>query len=272
MKRLLGWIAFLGGLALTGPVTARATLRDQVGFTQNLGSTLPADLAWQTADGPPTTVTAALHGQPGVLVFGYYDCPELCGVTADAVISALRQIEPSVGRDFRFIHVSIDPSDTPEKSRWERTGAARRYGRGESTAGWRYLTGDQSRIATLTSAAGFRFQPAADGQGFAHPSGFLILTPDGTISRYFIGIDFAPAQIAAALRQAGAGQTGSPVANFLIACLHGGAPGQARWPWILMQCAVAGCALGLAGALFNLARNRGKNAEPPTSAHPSKSA
>ncbi len=238
-----------------GAMTVRADLRDAVGFTQNLGERLPADLVLRESDGQPTTLPQALDGRPGLLVFGYYTCPQLCGVTAEGVISVLRRIEPSVGPDYAFVHLSIDPEDTPVVARIERNTAVRRYGRGESNAGWHYLTADARTIAAFTKAAGFRYRPAPEIRGFAHPSGFMVVAPDGTLSRYFLGIDFSAAEVAAALRSAEQGGIGRRVADFLVACLHGGGiDGQVSWPWRAIQFGVGGGLLLLALGLVRLIR------------------
>lgn len=233
---------------------ARAALKDQIGFTQNLGQRLPLDLTFADADGRAVTLGSVFHGRPAVLVFGYFECPRLCGVTSDSIVDTLRDLVATIGRDYEFIYVSIDPDEKPPLATTERNTAVRRYGRGSDKSGWHYLTGDARAIAALTRAAGFRYRRDPATHGFAHATGFLVLTPAGTISRYFLGIEYQPAAIAAAVRAAAAGDTGSRIVDFLIACCRGGDFGAARWPWHVMQAGVGGSVLLLGFGLYRLVR------------------
>ena len=55
---------------------------------------------------------------------------------------------------------------------------------------------------------------------YAHPSGFLVLTPEGTISRYFFGVNYDPKELRSALIAASHGQKGSVVQQLILLCYH----------------------------------------------------
>jgi protein SCO1/2 len=55
---------------------------------------------------------------------------------------------------------------------------------------------------------------------FAHGSAIMILTPQGRISHYFMGIDFPSRDVRLALVEASHGQIGSTVDRLLLLCYH----------------------------------------------------
>lgn len=210
----------LVGLAF-GASVALAAAPPGVAWEQRLGETVPRELRLHDPRGRERALGDWLGHKPVVLWFGYARCPQLCSVTSDAMVMALRQIEPNVGREFDVVMVSIDP-DEPRAdalAKWHES--VGRYGRTGAEAGWTYLNADAATIAALTSAAGFHFTYDARSRQFAHPSGFMVLTPDGKISAYFPGVDFALASMAAAISRAGRRGIGAEVADFALACFRG---------------------------------------------------
>jgi protein SCO1/2 len=51
-------------------------------------------------------------------------------------------------------------------------------------------------------------------------SGIMVLTPDGTMSRYFYGIEYWPRDLRFSLIDASARKIGSPVDLVLLTCFH----------------------------------------------------
>ena len=94
------------------------------------------------------------------------------------------------------------------------------YSRKGAETGWHFLTGDEATIQQLTQAVGFRYAYDEKIQQYAHPSGIMILTPDGKLSRYFYGIEYAPRDVRLGLVEASAGKIGSPVDQVLLLCFH----------------------------------------------------
>lgn len=258
MRRQQRWVLTVAFVLTVSPSsrgseTALPQVREQVGFDQNIGTTLPLDLAFTDSSGANVTLADVFQNRPAVLAFGYFTCPQLCGVTLNGTLDALRQLQPTIGQDYDLVYVSIDRSDTAIAAREKLAQELRLYGRGETAAGWHFLTGDQKAIAALTEAAGFRFERVTGTDLFAHPSGFLVVRPDGVIVRYFLGVDFRPAEIAAALRDAEAGRTGHPVFDLLLVCFSGGLQaGAARWAFVSVQIAAALSVLGLVTGIGRL--------------------
>lgn len=192
-----------------------------VGFEQRIGAKLPLDTTWRDTSGTPRRLGEFFRNQPVVLYFGYARCPQLCSVVADGTTHVLRTLERSVGRNLQVVTLSIDPNESAADARNAEALAVRRYGRTGAKAGWHYLTADERTIRRVADAAGFHFRYDPVSRQYAHASGFLIATPDGTISQYFLGVDFVSGDVASALNRAADGQTGPSVYDLLLLCFHG---------------------------------------------------
>ena len=93
------------------------------------------------------------------------------------------------------------------------------YGRPGADNGWHFLTGEQASIDLLTDTVGFRYGYSQPQDRFAHPTGVVVLTPSGKISRYFDGIDFPSADLGTPIDAAGAEQIGRPVPSYAAVLL-----------------------------------------------------
>src|SRR5262249_54956182 len=67
---------------------------------------------------------------------------------------------------------------------------------------------------------GFRYRYDADLDQFAHASAIYLLTPDGRLSRYFFGIEYAPKELRLGLVEASGNRIGNPVDQLLLYCFH----------------------------------------------------
>jgi protein SCO1/2 len=96
----------------------------------------------------------------------------------------------------------------------------RRYGRANTANGWHFLTGDPENIQALTAAAGFHYKYDEKTDQFAHASGIMVLTPEGRLSRYFYGVEYAPRDVRLGLVEASQNKIGNPVDQILLFCYH----------------------------------------------------
>jgi protein SCO1/2 len=67
---------------------------------------------------------------------------------------------------------------------------------------------------------GFRFIYDEKSNQFAHASGIMVLTPQGKLSRYFYGIEYAPRDVRLGLVEAAEGKIGSAIDQVLLLCFH----------------------------------------------------
>ena len=189
-----------------------------VRFDQNLGVQVPLDLPFISDDGAPVHLGDYFHRRPVLLVLDYYRCPNLCGIVLNSLVTSLKGLTYDAGDRYEVVVVSIDPRDTPRNSALKKLGYVDSYQRPQTATAWHFLTGSPGSIKRLADTVGFHYVYDKAADQYAHPSGMIVLTPDGRTSRYFFGIEFPPAQIDGALQVASASRISSPVYDFLLLC------------------------------------------------------
>ena len=248
--------AFLCTLAFATVAHAHLTPADgaqRAGFEQRLSAQLPAALAFRDEADRDVRLGDYFGATPIVLVFAWYGCTTLCPTVVGNVAEALRRSGGAPGT-YQVLVASIDPRDAPADARRMK----RRYlARANVDAdAWHLLTGSAADIAALTHAAGFRYAYDDDTHQYAHPAGIVLLTPQGTIARYFFGFDFTPAALHDAVDAAAADVIGSPVERLLLVCFHF-APAGPYSALVLQALRIGSIALLVAGlALFVAIRRR----------------
>ena len=197
-----------------------AALKD-VGIDQRLDQQLPLDATFRDEAGRTVPISAFFQSKkPVILALVYFRCPMLCTQILNGLESSLKAVSFNPGRDFEVLAVSFDPKDTPETAASKKQMYLRRYGREGTANGWHFLTGDETNIKTLADAAGFHFKYDPKTDQFAHASGIMIATPDGRLSRYFYGVEYAPRDVRLGLVEASQNRIGNPVDQILLFCYH----------------------------------------------------
>jgi protein SCO1/2 len=138
----------------------------------------------------------------------------------DALLASLRMLPWTVGKQFGVLIVSIDARDTPAVAAAKKAHYLERYGRPDTANGWHFLTGEPEAIQRLATTVGFRYTYDAATDQFAHAAGIMIVTPQGTLARYFYGIAYAPRELRLGLVEAAANHIGSPIDQLLLFCYH----------------------------------------------------
>ena len=237
-----GWqAAILCGALLSVPVFAQVSsygdkqngenagdqlpqVLQKVGVAQHLNQQLPLDAAFVDESGKPVKLGDYFGKKPAILALVYYTCPMLCSEEMDGLTSSLEMVKLTPGKDFDVVILSIDPSDMPEQAAKSKALYVKRYGRPETAAGWHFLTGQRPAIDAVTSAVGFGYVrvPGPDGKltQFAHASSIEIVTPEGKLAQYYLGVEYSPKDMLLGLIEASGNKIGSPVANILTYCYH----------------------------------------------------
>jgi protein SCO1/2 len=196
----------------------RPTILREVGFDQRLDQRVPGDIALRDEDGRDVRLADYLGKKPVVLTLVYYECPSLCTMTLNGLVSAMNAVAFDAGKEYDVVTVSFEPRETPALATAKKETYLKRYQRPGAAAGWHFLTGDPAEIARLTQAVGFRYTWDERIRQYAHPSGVVVLTPDGTIARYLFGIEYAPKDLRFALVEASQGRVGGVVDQAILYC------------------------------------------------------
>lgn len=275
---LLAAVAAVGPLAaqfgpprpepITAPDPARLSAAEQAGFEQRLGARVPMTAALVDEAGLPVTLAELGGGRPILLVPAYYDCPMLCGMVLTGVVSSLGTLRLEAGRDFEVAVVSFDPEETPAMAAAAKARHLARLTRGEDAAtaeriagGFHFLTGEEAAVRPVMDAIGFGYAYVPERGEWAHATGIVTLTPDGTVARYHYGVEFPPRDLRLGLIEAAAGRTGNPVDEVLLYCLRYD-PGSGRYSLAILNLVRAGGVATVAaiGLFLFTSRGRGRRA------------
>ena len=226
------------------PASQMPGVLKQVDFTQHLDAQLPLDLPFRDENGRTVKLGDYFGTKPVVLAFVYYECPMLCTQVLNGLASALGVLDESIGKEFDVVTVSFDARETSVVAAGKKKAYLERYKRPTAAQGWHFLTGDQASIDAITKAAGFSYTWDAATQQFAHASGVMVATPDGRLSRYFFGIEYAPRDLKFALIESSAGQIGGLAEKVLLYCYHYN-PSSGRYGFVAMRAVRIGGAITL---------------------------
>ena len=192
-----------------------------IGIDQRLDYQIPLDLLFKDEAGREIPLSTFFkRGKPVILAPVYYRCPMLCTQILSGLAGSLKAVSLNPGKDFEIVAVSFDPKDTPETAQDKKQMYLKRYGRANSANGWHLLTGDQANITALMDSVGYhyKYDPATDQ--FAHASGIMVITPEGRLSRYFYGVEYAPTDVRLGLVEASRNKIGNAVDQILLFCYH----------------------------------------------------
>jgi protein SCO1/2 len=234
----------------------------EIGFDQNIDQQLPLDVTFNDETGRRVQIGEYFGKRPVVLVFAYYDCPMLCTQVINGLSTALNVLSLEPHSDFEIVTVSFNPKDTPKTASAKKAIYLERYRHPGAAAGWHFLSGDQASIDRLTKAAGFRYVWDEKTNQFAHPTGVIVLTPEGKLARYLFGIEYGPRDLRYALVEASAGKVGNPVDTLLLYCYHYD-PMTGRYGLVVMRALrIAGVATVLALGTFIIVMIRREKQHP----------
>jgi protein SCO1 len=211
--------AFAQALAPTPSAPAAA-------FTQHLGGELPLEAPFTDSAGHAVRLgdELARADRPTLLMLGYHRCPQLCGLATQGVLEALRQggLPASAAR---ILFVSIDPGETAADAASRRQVDLRYASLLAGVApvdapAIERLVGPPASIAALARGVGFAYRPGDAAARFSHPAGVVVVTPDGRVSRYLMGVRFDPQELRGAVADAAGGRVGTLGARLALLCAH----------------------------------------------------
>ncbi len=195
-----------------------------VQVSQHLNQQLPMDAQFVDETGKAVRLGDYFGRKPAILTMVYYNCPMLCSEELDGLTGALEMVKLDPGKDFNVIVISIDPSEGPELAAKKKAFYLKRYGRPETASGWHFLTGQKPAIDAVSAATGYGYVrvPGPDGtlSQFAHASSIEVVTTDGKLAQYYLGVEYSPKDMLLGLIEASGNKIGSPVANILTYCYH----------------------------------------------------
>lgn len=156
-------------------------------FDPRPGARLPTSLVLRDELARQVPLRRFTGRVPIVLMLGYLACNGECARVADAAVAALRGAGLQAEVHYVPLFISVDPRDDGVMV--------------QPRVNWNVLTGARA-ASEVARTVGFRYFYDERTGTFDHPSGFVVLTPDGEVSRYFTGARFDAAEVGAAVRAA----------------------------------------------------------------------
>jgi len=200
-------------------VYAPSRLLQAVGISQKMGAQIPLDLPFADESNRDVTLRQYFE-KPVILALVYYQCPSLCNMVLNGVLSAVKQLDMTAGQQYEVIAVSFDPRETPSMAAAKKQTYLKDYGRPGAEQGWHFLTGPETSSKALAEAVGFRYFYDSLTNQYAHSSAIMILTPAGRIARYFYGIQYPSRDVRLGLVEASSEKIGTPTDQVLLYCFH----------------------------------------------------
>jgi protein SCO1 len=250
------------------PATTMPGPLREVGYDQRIGEQVPLDLAFRDEAGRNVRLGDYFQKKPIILVLAYYECPMLCDMVLQGVVTTLKPLTFDAGKEFDVVVASIDPGETPEMAAEQEREIVARYGRAGGAEGFHFLTGPQASIDALTRAVGFRYVYEKERDEYAHPAGLVMLTPEGRVSRYLFGIDFPPRDVRLGLIESTQDKLGTAVDSLLLYCYHYN-PAIGRYSttvFNILRVAAAATLIGLVTLVVVLRRRESRQAAQPMGA------
>lgn len=191
-----------------------------VGLDQHLDAELPLDATFRDEAGNEVRLGDFFGDKPVLLVLVQFRCPMLCNQVLNSLLQTSQAIPLEIGRDYEVLTVSFDAREGSALAAEKKKHYVKAYRREGAKRGWHFLSGDQASIDRLTQTVGFRYYYDRNSDQFAHPSGIMIATPEGRLSRYLYGIEYTPHDLRLGLVESSAGKIGTPVDQILLLCYH----------------------------------------------------
>ncbi len=191
----------------------------EVDIEEHLGDKLDFRLAFTDGSGKRVVLGDFFRdGKPVILTLAYFRCPMLCGLVLRGLVSTLSELKFDLGQEYRALTISFDPKDRPDEAARKQATTLSSLQRRAHAEDWPFLVGDTNEVRALAAALGFRFAYDERSEQYAHPAVVFVLTPDGRISRYLYGTEFAARDLRLALVEAASGRIGSIVDRVLMTC------------------------------------------------------
>jgi protein SCO1/2 len=209
-------------LVLAAAAPAPATQDAPVDVVERLGGKV-ADATFMDSESHRVRLLdLAARGKPVLLTLIYFDCPMLCSLVQQGVIRAINETGLRLGEDYYGLTVSFSPRDTVPEARLRQGGYLQTLKNAERAhpAHWPFLVGGDSAIRAVAESVGFRYRYDEESGQYEHPAVSMVLGPDGRISRYLYGVEFAPRDLRLAIVEASQGRVGTTLDRVILRCFR----------------------------------------------------
>ena len=196
-------------LLLPAPVLAAV---ERPEFDPQLGRQIDTSIPLTDETGKTATLAQIVHGRTALVLFGYHNCPNQCGVAQQVIAGALAQT--GLGSGVAPLFITLAPEEGPADA----AGAKSRLiaAAGTPANAWHFLSGPQ--VASLGEQFGIGAIQRERIRQYVHPVAVFTLTPDGRISHVLPGLDLTANDLRLALVEASNNQLGTVIDHIMLWC------------------------------------------------------
>ncbi|MBF0455577.1 MAG: SCO family protein [Magnetococcales bacterium] len=165
-----------------------------------MGVRVGRDVALIDQDGAARTLKD-FEGKPTILVWSYYTCDGSCSAVNIELKTLLESVKnQTLGEDYQVLTLSFDKNDTLESLKAFRTYLDLPP---EWEKNWTFaLLQKPEQIDRLTARVGFKYFWAPQDKTFYHTNVFILLTPDGRVSRFLYALTNTDKDVGLAILEA----------------------------------------------------------------------
>lgn len=176
-----------------------------VEITEKLNEYIPPGISLYNESGDTVDFKEQIK-IPTIVTFVYYNCPGVCTPLMSETSSIIEKSDLILGKDYQFFTISFNPTDDTQlainkKKNYLNTMAKKE----QAKTGWKFFTADSLNIAKATESLGFQFKQV--GNEFIHKAAMIIVSSEGMISRYNLGVNMLPLELKISITEAEKGNS-----------------------------------------------------------------
>jgi protein SCO1/2 len=198
----------------------KPAILDNVGIDQHLNGQLPMDAVFTDDTGKTIKLGDLFGKRPVLLQLIQFSCQNLCTLEVNGLCRAANGCLLQPGTDYDIVTISFDARETTALGAAKKHNYISQINKPNVEASWHFLTGPQASIDAVTQAVGFRYVYDKPRDQFVHSGALFVVTPDGRLSKYLYGAEYAPDDLRLAVADAGAEKIGTLSDAILLFCFH----------------------------------------------------
>lgn len=192
-----------------------------VDVIEHLGETIPLDIPFIDDNGQEVSLQKYFNkDKPVLLMLGYFECPMLCNLVFNGIVTSTKQLDILPGVDYQMVSVSINHREDYNLASAKKTNYLTALDIESAKDGWAFLTGDSVNIKRLADAVGFQYRYDENIKQYAHPAVIYLLSPSGKITRYLYGVEYDVKNLKLGLLEASEGKIGNTLDRIILYCYH----------------------------------------------------
>ncbi len=221
-----------------------------VGLQDHLGQRLPMDVEFRNSEGNAVKLGDYYKdGKPAIVVLAYYRCPVVCTVVLDKLAQCMQNLDYTVGKDYRALIFSFDPTEKTPSARGKKEHYLSGYERADTPGvreGWEFHTGTEVASKELATALGFDYKLLPNGE-YSHPVIVYVTTPDGRIARYIGGYDYDAKDMKLHLLEATNGKIANSIGDAFLHFCYRFDPNSGKFVLVALRVMQAGGIVAVIG-------------------------